>query len=150
MKAFRFRLDPALRWRDTQFRLEQEGTARAAGHLTATQAALIATHTELRAGSAELVTAGSAAFESWGSYVDRCRRKIRLQEEQLREARKALATQTQKMMEAHRKLRILENLRREDRAGWEKELGRETEALAGEAFLARMVRDRHGTVESRR
>jgi hypothetical protein len=72
--------------------------------------------------------------------VDRSRRRIRALEEQLRQARKALTLQTQKMVEAHQKLRVLENLRRDEHAEWGKELDRETEAFAGEAFLARLQR----------
>jgi hypothetical protein len=141
MKAFHFKLDPALRWRATELRLEREGVSRAANQAAVIQSELIAKHNELRSGSSQLVAAGSAAFGSWAAYVDRSRRRIRLLEEQLKGARKALAVQTQKMVDAHRKLRILENLKRDNRADWEKELDRETEAFAGEAFLARLSRN---------
>ena len=141
VKAFRFRLDPALRWRATQLRLEQEAVSRAAAQIAAIQQELIAIHTELRAGSAQLAAAGSAAFASWAAYTDRSRRRIRALEDRLREARKTLTLQTRKAVEAHQKLRVLENLKRDGRAEWEKELGRETEAFAGEAFLARLQRD---------
>jgi len=140
VKAFCFRLDAAQRWRSTQFRLEQEGVSRAVALVAKLQTEIIATHTALRSGSAELASAGSAAFASWAAYVDRSRRRIRALEEQLRQARKALTLQTQKMVEAHQKLRVLENLRRDEHAEWGKELDRETEAFAGEAFLARLQR----------
>ena len=150
MKAFHFRLEPALRWRSTQLRLEQEGVSLAAGLASRLQNELIAKHTELRSGSSELAGGGSAAFESWAAYLDRCRRRIRTLEEQLREARKALAIQTQKMVDAHQNLRVLENLKRDGRAEWERELGRETEAFAGEAFLARLsTANRRATIEKR-
>ena len=148
MRAFHFKLDPALRWRETQLRLEREAVSRAANQVTAVQSELIAKHNELRSGSSQLITAGSTAFGSWAAYVERSRRRIRLLEEQLKQARKALAIQTQKMVDAHRKLRILENLKRENRALWEKELDRETEAFAAEAFLARLSRD-SGAPEAR-
>jgi len=140
VKAFEFRLEPALRWRSMQLRLEREAVARAAGQVAAIQSELNARHAELRAGGAELVAAGSVAFASWSAYVERCRRRIRTLNDQLPLARKALAAQMQKMVEAHQRLRVLENLRSDDHAGWERELSRETEAFAGEAYLAGMVR----------
>ena len=149
MKAFHFRLDPALRWRATQLRLEKESLSRTARQIAALQEELIAKHTELRSGSSELASAGSAAFESWAAYLDRCRRRIRTIGEQLGQARKALALQTQKMVDAHRNLRVLENLRRDEHAAWTKELDREMEALAGEAFLARLARKPRAASETR-
>ncbi len=141
MKAFHFRLDPALRWRNTHLRLEQETLSRISGHLVALQTEVMAKHTELRSGSTELAASGSAAFASWSAYVDRSYRQIRKLEEQLQQGRKAQALQTRKMVEAHQKVRVLENLRKEEHAGWVRELNRETEAFAGEAFLARRQRE---------
>jgi hypothetical protein len=140
MKAFHFRLDPALRWRSTQLRIEREGVSRTAGQLSALQTELNAAHVGLRSGAADLVSAGSAAFASWAAYVDRCRRRIRVLEDQSREAKQSLSLQTRKMVEAHQKVRVLENLKRDAQAGWVRELSRETEALAGEAFLASLLR----------
>jgi flagellar biosynthesis chaperone FliJ len=142
MKAFHFRLDSALRWRSTQLRLEQENLSRISSHLAALQAQLMAKHTELRSGSAELAASGSAAFASWSAYVDRSYRQIRSLEDQLQQGRKALALQTRKMVEAHQKMRVLENLKRQEHAGWTVQLNRETEAFAGEAFLARATIDK--------
>jgi hypothetical protein len=141
MKAFHFRLDPALRWRATQLLIEQENLSRISGHLTVLQTELMAKHTELRANSAELAATGSAAFASWSSYVDRSYKQIRALEDQLRQGRKAQALQTRKMVDAHQKVRVLENLKQEEHAGWTLELNRETEAFAGEAFLARLQRE---------
>jgi hypothetical protein len=145
VKAFHFRLDPALRWRATQLRLEQETVSRIVRQVAALQEELIATHNELRAGSTQLASAGSVAFQSWAAYLERCRRRIRALEEQLIQARKALVLQTNKAVDAHRRLRALENLKGEDSAEWAKELGRETEAFAGEAFLARLSRKSRAT-----
>ena len=137
MKAFHFRLDPALRWRSAQLRVEQENLSRISGQVNAWQAELMARHAELRTSSAELAAAGSVAFASWSAYVNRSSRQIRALEDRLREGRKAQTLQTRKMVEAHRKVRVLENLKQEARAGWERALNRETEEFAGEAFLAR-------------
>jgi hypothetical protein len=141
VKVLRFRLDPALRWRDTQLRLEQERVAQIAARMTAIQAEMVATHGELRAGSAALPAAGSAAFGSWAAYVDRCRRRILSLEEQSRLAKQALALQTQKVVVAHQKLRVIENLKHDARVEWTRELERETDVFAEEAFLARVSRN---------
>jgi hypothetical protein len=141
MKAFHFRLDPALRWRDTQLRMEQEAAARLASRLAALQNELNARHAELRSGSADLVKAGAAAFESWNAYVTRSKLRIRTIHTQILEARKALIIQTQKIAEARRNLRVLENLKENAHTQWTKDLDRETEAFAGEAFLAGIARD---------
>jgi hypothetical protein len=141
MKAFHFRLDPALRWRDTQLRMEQEAAARIATRIAALQSELNAKHAELRSGSAELVNVGIAAFESWNAYVTRSKARIRTLNAQILEARKALVVQTQKIAEARRKLRVLENLKENAQTQWTKDFSRETEALAGETFLAGIARD---------
>jgi hypothetical protein len=141
MKAFHFRLDPALRWRSTQLRLEREGVSRATIHLSALQTELNTVHIELRSGAADLVSAGSVAFAGWATYVDRCRRRIRVLEDQSREAKQSLSLQTRKMVQAHQQVRVLENLKRDDHAEWVRELSRETETLAGEAFLASLLRN---------
>ena len=138
MNAFHFRLDSALRWRATQLRMEQETLSRISSHLVALQAEMTAKHTELRSGSAELATTGSAAFASWSAYTERSYKQIRALEDQLRQGRKAQALQTRKMVEAHQKVRVLENLKQQEQTRWTLELNRETEAFAGEAFLARL------------
>ena len=141
MKAFHFRLDPALRWRDTQLRIEQEAAARIATRIATLQTELNARHAELRSGSADLISAGAAAFASWNAWVTRSKQRIRTLNAQIVEARKALIIQTQKITEARRKLRILENLKEDARAQWTKDLARETETLASEAFLAGIARN---------
>lgn len=148
MKAFRFRLDPALRWRTTQLHLERERVLQATAHLAAIQKDLIDTHDGLRKASSDLVSVGSAAFASWSAYMERSRRRILSLEEQLRQAMKALALQTQKMVDAHQRLRVLENLKRDDHTEWTTELSREIEAFAGEAHLARLSRDSRRTAQS--
>jgi flagellar export protein FliJ len=139
VKAFHFRLDPALRWRATQLRLEQERVSQTAAQIAAIQTEVNGKYAELRSGASELIASGSAAFESWAAYVDRCRRRIRTLNAQLPEARKALAQQTLKMVEAHQRLKVLENLKKQGHAQWTNELNRETDAFAGEAFLAGLL-----------
>jgi chromosome segregation ATPase len=141
MKAFHCRLDPALRWRTTQLRLEEENVSRTSAQLAAIQRELMATHTALRSGSTQLAAAGAVAFHSWNAYLERCRRRIRALEAQSQELRRELAVRTKTMVEAHQKVRVLENLKRDEKTLWSQALARETEAFAAEAFLARLQRD---------
>jgi len=115
------RLDPALLWRKTH-----------------------RTKIRLR----RTVNAGTAAFESWNAYVTRSKFRIRTINAQILEARKALIIQTQKIAEARRNLRILENLKKNAQSQWTKGLDRETEAFAAEAFLAGIARE-HGRDQRR-
>ncbi len=111
----------------------------AAQKLAALQAELRECHSALRAGAGELASAGSAAFEAWAAYSERCRRRIKSLGDQIPEAQKALALQQHKMMEAHRNLRVLENLKRDEKEDWNRELDRETGKLADESFHARLL-----------
>lgn len=151
MKAYCFRLDPALRWRTTQYNLEREAVSRLAGRIDGIQNALLAQYSEMRSSASTLAGAGAVAFDSWAAYTDRCRRQIRMLDEQLTSAKKEFAIQTQKMMEAGRSLRVLENLERGERAAWERELSQEIEAFAAEAYLGQSNRKaRMSTRNSRR
>ena len=102
------------------------------------QSELVSRHNEFRRSATELASVGTPAFGSWAAYGDLYRRRIRMLESQVSEARKAVAEHTEKMVEAHRKVRVLENLKRDELAKWSQDLGRETEAFAGEVFLARL------------
>jgi hypothetical protein len=148
MKAFHFRLDAALRWRAARLRLEREAAAQASARVAALQRELIATYTGLRTESTRLASVGSPAFATWSAYLDRSRRQIRALEEQSLAARKALAAATKATVEAHRNLRVLEDMKRDQLMAWNQALNRETEAFASEAFLARLQRDERKTGRS--
>lgn len=136
MKAFRFRLEQALRWRCAQADLEKSRTAAVAARVSAVQTQLESRRNELSAAARDLAAgAPGAALESWTAYSRRLRREIADNEKQLKEAERALGEQLRLLAEARRKVRLLENLKQSGQADWNAELDRELEAFAGEAFL---------------
>jgi flagellar export protein FliJ len=95
-----------------------------------------------RGGGRELAPSGSAAFHTWDAYVGRARRRIAFLEGELWKARAEAAAAKQKVMEAHRGVRALENLRESQHAEWVREFNREMDTFADEAFSARLARAR--------
>ena len=139
MRAFRFRLDQALRWRATQVELEKARVGIAAGRLAALRVEADGRRQELK-DSARQIGAGTtgSALESLAVWMDRTRRRILELEKQTLEAERALTAQMQLLVEANRKHLLLENLERTERARWQVAFSRELEAFAGEAFLGRL------------
>lgn len=142
MKAWRFRLEAALRWRGTQLRVAQESAAAAARRVTAIEREIGTLYGALRRGGRELAPSGSAAFHAWDAYVDRARRRIAFLEGELWKARGEVAAAKQKVMEAHRSVRVLENLRENQHGEWVLAFNREMDAFADEAFSAGLARAR--------
>lgn len=139
MKAFDFRLEKALQWRETQLHLQKSRVAAATTVVTRIEATIEALATEGLA-SAELIAHGapSAALIPYAGYLNRNRVRTRRLNEQLTLARKNLRLEMDRLVEANRRLRLIENLKVAAHAGWLRELDRETADFADEAFLARM------------
>jgi flagellar export protein FliJ len=142
VKAWRFRLEAALRWRGTQLRMAQESAAAAARRVTAMEREIGALYGALRRGGRELAASGSAAFHTWDAWVDRARRRIAFLEGELWKARAETAAAKQKVLEAHRSVRVLEKLRESQHGEWEREFAREIDGFADEAFSAGLARAR--------
>ncbi len=139
MKAFRFRLDQALRWRGTQRDIEQTNVAAAAKRLADIHAETDLRRTELRNASGQLgpVTSGTA-LELLSAFSGKTRRRIADLEKAAVKAQQDLAARTQIMLEANRKVRLLENLKQKGREDWQHEFDKELETFAGESFLGRL------------
>jgi flagellar export protein FliJ len=142
VKAWQFRLEAALRWRAAQLRVTQEAAAAAARRVMGLEREIGALYGALRRGGRELAPSGSAAFHAWDAYVDRARRRIAFLEGEVWKARAEAAAAKQKVMEAYRGVRALENLRESQRAEWVREFERELDTFADEAFSARLARAR--------
>ncbi|HEY4087422.1 MAG TPA: flagellar FliJ family protein [Bryobacteraceae bacterium] len=142
MKAWQFRLEAALRWRATQLRVAQESAAAAARRVTAIEREIGALYGVLRRGGRELAPSGSAAFQTWDAYVNRARRRITFLEGEMWKARGEVTAAKQKVLEAHRSVRVLENLRDSQHGEWVAAFNREMDAFADEAFSAGLVRAR--------
>src|SRR5437870_2848166 len=101
VKTFRFRLDQALRWRDSQVDLEKSRVSLAANRLAAIRTEIERRGTELKNSAALIATGGAgSSLQSWPAYASKSRRQIKQLEEGAREAERALAAQMQVLVEA--------------------------------------------------
>jgi hypothetical protein len=142
MKAFQFRLDQALRWRATQADLAKAKVAAAAGQLSGLQCQLELRRTQLSGDARDLTTtAAGLSLEAWPAYLKKVRREMTLIEKEIREAERKLGEQLSLLVEANRKVRLLENLKQSERTHWTAELDRELDKFSGEAFLVRYNRE---------
>jgi len=145
LQSFHFRLEKVLAWRRTELELEQykmrllcvelERIEQSRARLTAER--VVAHHEILRArriDGAELNA--HAARLVYFDGQDRALLRRRSEQEQL------IAEAHKRLLEAQRRLRLLEKLKAGRHAQWQTELNREVEAFAAEAHLARWNRDR--------
>jgi shikimate kinase len=94
MKAFRFRLEQARRWRATQADIEKAKVAAAAARVSALQTEREVRRSWLDDGARQMSTgANGPALEAWASYAKRVRREVAQIEKHLREAERALGEQ---------------------------------------------------------
>ncbi len=147
MKSFRFPLQKVLDWRRTQLEMEELAFRQKSAEMT-----------RLENASAQMTASGNTAerqVRAWNpvaggdlSALGSFRLHVKMKETELalsRETcRKELAKREQLMLEAKRRLRLLELLKEKRLAEWSAEQDRELEALASEAFLAKWKRRRSG------
>ncbi|HTS31738.1 MAG TPA: hypothetical protein VMH81_37975 [Bryobacteraceae bacterium] len=143
MKAFHFPLQKVLDWRRTQLELEemrfrQQSAALAGLDRASTQLAAAGSTAERQVRAWKPV-AGSE-LSALGSY----RLHVKLKETELArsraECRQELGRRESAMLEARRRLRLLERLKERRLAEWCRERDRELEDLASEAYLAKWKR----------
>jgi len=139
VKAFAFRLEQALRWRETQVSLQKSRVAGAAGRLAGIAARLEARRIELANAAARIVeTPTGAALASYAAFKEKSRAQIRDLEAQALAAQQTLTLEMNGLTEASRKSRLLENLKRTAQDRWRLEFDREIAVFADEAFLCRI------------
>ncbi len=88
-------------------------------------------------GQLGLVTDGSV-LELLNAFTGKTLRRIEELRKHEVQAQQELAVQTQAMLEANRKVRLIENLHETGRAEWQHEFDRELEAFASDSFLGRL------------
>ena len=140
MQNFQFRLERILNWRRKEFEAEEARL----GILVAERKRLEAARCEIlsawdRAGTKLLamgrVDGGDLA--ALGGFRVRLQRDLEANARERREAAERLAGQQARVMEAHRRVRLLEKLRHRKLEEWRVAWNREIENFASEAFLAR-------------
>lgn len=143
MTTFHFRLQRVLDFRRMQFQIAESECQRAGAKLCAIQAqqaALAAKKSETRKAFARLPeVAGQdlAALPGWYQWTVKT-------SEYLSRAERTAAEELQKrrgaLVEAQRKVRLLEKLRDKREAGWQEEFDREIEELAADSTNSRYAR----------
>jgi flagellar biosynthesis chaperone FliJ len=140
MKPFRFRLEKVLAWRRTEMELEQYRTRRLAMELEETERSRAQLAVERTAAERAVLGAGSidgAQLAAHGAYLARLVKRERELQQRRREQEQRLKQQHQLLMEARRRLRLLERLKARRQEEWLAEANRELEEFAAESHLAR-------------
>lgn len=140
MKAFQFPLEKVLSWRQRQLEKEE---AELQGLLSRLQLM----ETRLAHCRRERDTAGkprpqgvvAAGFDvtAVGAYRARLLRFIEDFTRQIADLKKAIERQQAAVLEARKRMRLLEKLKERRRLQWEAAFSKELEEFAGEAYLAR-------------
>ena len=138
MKAFHFRLDPALRWRETQVNLQKARVAGAVAQLAGIETNLEAQRSALSNASTRIcIEPTGSALQAFAAFKDTTRTRVRDLEAQAAIAQKAVTLEMNRLIEANQKVQLLDNLKSEDRTRWQQAFDRELAAFADEAFLSR-------------
>jgi flagellar FliJ protein len=141
MTAFRFRLQRVLDFRRTQLQLAESSCRNAAAKLhgiQAQQAALVSRKSETRkafARMSEVDAADLASLPVWYQWTVRASEHLIHLE---RSAELELQKQRNAVLEAQRKVRLLEKLRDRRQANWQLDYDCELEALAADATNSRL------------
>ncbi|HWF07551.1 MAG TPA: hypothetical protein VG297_03750 [Bryobacteraceae bacterium] len=136
MKAFRFRLEQALQWRGTELNIQKTRAAAANAKLAGIETALSRKQLELSSGAANAVRdATGFGLDSWAGFRRRLSTAISDLEVQILAARKNADLEAGRLIEARRKLRVLENLQSTAQERWKQEFEHELAAFADEAFV---------------
>jgi hypothetical protein len=138
MKKFEFRLDSALRWRDTQLQVER-------GKLNA----LLSDEARLKQSLETLGSDRRSALEclakeqvfsldlrSLSSYLVGAEARAAMLQDQIRKRGQSLAEQRDRVVQAERNVKLLLKLREKRQLEWKAGLEREIEANAEESWLA--------------
>ncbi len=144
MHRFQFRLGSVLGWRAVELELEEGRLERLFTELRRRDAEALALEVRGRE-SAQLIAAKTldgqqlAALSYHRHYLEREAARLAAQRT---DCAKRIAAQHQRVVEAERKVRLLERLKERRLAEWNLDFNREMEALASETFLAKWAREK--------
>jgi chromosome segregation ATPase len=146
MKKFEFRLDAALRWRNTQFQLERAKLQKLLGEEQRLKGDLQALLDEKQTALSELRTLEylqTSDLRTMSAYlVGADARTCRLREE-ITKCAGPIQQQRRKLLEAERNVRLLEKLRENRYSEWKHAFDQEIDAAAEESWLAANFRTSH-------
>ena len=143
MRNFRFSLEKILIWRRTELQSEE---ARLAAML-AERSRLDAARAEIRAArehaGSQMLEAGSIdgiELASLSGYLQRLEKELIAMDRRRAQSAEEILKQRARMVDAHRRVRLLEKLKDRRFGEWRLTWQRETDSLASESFLARWPR----------
>jgi hypothetical protein len=146
MRRFQFRLQSVLGWRVVELELEEGRLEQLFTERRRWDEEALALEARRRE-SARLIAAKTldgqqlAAFTNHRRYLERESARI---SSQRADCEKRIAAQRQRVVEAERKVRLLERLKERRLAEWTLDFNREMEALASETFLSKWAREKKG------
>jgi hypothetical protein len=144
MRRFQFRLESVLGWRAVELELEEGRLERLFTERRGWEEEALALEAR-RHESAQLIAAKTldgqqlAALSYHRHYLERQSARIAAQRA---DCEKRIAAQQQRLVEAERKVRLLERLKERRLAEWTLDFNREMEALASETFLSKWAREK--------
>jgi branched-subunit amino acid aminotransferase/4-amino-4-deoxychorismate lyase len=139
VKAFTFRLEQALRWRETQVSLQKSRVAGAAGRLAEIAATLEAQRADLANAADRIVEEPTgAALASYAGFKQKSRARIGDLEAQALISQRTVTLEMNRLIEATQRARLLEHLKQAGQDQWRRRFDRELSASADEAFLCRI------------
>jgi len=144
MTSFQFRLQKVLDWRRTRLELEEANYRRHAAILAEVDRQDAAVESAAQSAERQVRTWNPLAgldLDALDAYRLHAKGKRKELAATRAEAVKRLAAQQAVMLEARRKLRLLERLKARRRAEWQAALDQETEQTAAECYLAQWGRD---------
>jgi len=143
VKRFVFRLESVLRWRRSLFGQEHNRLRALVAERDAILLRLKELE-ELRQRAEQALLEAPAVTGSELAALEAYRRRLNLErarkQQELADCEPRIEAQRQRVLEAQRRVRLLERLRERRFSEWEAELNRELEALAAESYLARWKR----------
>jgi chromosome segregation ATPase len=136
VKAFHFKLEQAVRWREAQVTAQKARVSSAAARLTELEAALDSLRSSLSEAQRDLPHCGKDLqfFAAFGAVTTA---HIRDFETQIAQARQSVTLEIKRMVEANQRARVLQNLRSAQHRDWRREFDRELATFADEAFVSR-------------
>lgn len=140
MQAFRFRLERILGWRRKEFEAEEARLGSLVSALQQLETAQREILTAWDRAGRELLAGGivyGTDLAALSSFRARLERDLEANARARREAAEQIADQQARVVDAHRRVRLLEKLRHRKLEQWSAAWNRELESFAGEAFLAR-------------
>ena len=139
MKKFEFRLDAALRWRNTQLQLERVKLQKLLSEEQRLKANLQSLLDERQAALIELQSSAqiqASDLRTMSAYLLGVDARVHLSRGEIAKYAGPIAQQRRNLLKAERNVRLLEKLREDRYSEWKHEFDKEIEQGAEESWLA--------------